>query len=115
MTLPTLTLPLQLSGLTITPPDPTTPRGDGDDEYGEEHPGTRRNGTMVSVTTNQLWRRRGIRRQGGQGTVLDLTLRGDGIWNASVLLLSFWLSGSLALWLTPSLLLLLHSSRSHPS
>lgn len=60
------------------------------------------NGTMVSVTTNQRRRRRQeIRRQGGQGVVLDLTLKGDGIWNASVLLLSLWLFGylALALWL----------------
>jgi hypothetical protein len=78
---------------TITTSDPTTPRDedeDGEDDE-KEHPGTRRNETMVAVTnannTNNN-NNAGIRRQSRQGVVLDLTLRGDGFWNASVLPLS---------------------------
>jgi len=60
-------------------PDSTTQR-DGDEEY----PGIRRNGTMVAITNATTNQGQGIKRQGGQGVVLDLHLKGDGIWNASV-------------------------------
>ena len=67
---------------------------------------------VTNATTNQRRRRgRRIRREGGQGVVLDLALKGVGIWNASVLPTS--LPVSLSLWLKPDLLLLSYIRTAH--